>query len=265
MLRLVIVGHGAIARYVARHLEGNPQVRPVYVLCRQGREQAARDALGGAAQVVTSVAAMEEPVDAAVECAGHGGLMAHGPALLESGIDVLTVSTGALANPEYAVALTDAANHGNARLELVAGALGGIDALAAARWGGLESVTYEGRKPPMSWVGTPAEDQVDLAGLSDAFEHFMGSARDAASLYPKNANVAATVAMAGLGMDDTAVRLIADPAVGGNQHVVTAEGAFGRFRFEIEGKALPENPRTSALAAMSLVRAIENRSIGISV
>ncbi len=265
MLRLAIVGNGAIARYVARHLRDDPEVHLAFVICRDGREQAACDALGGAVQAVTSVSQIEDAVDLAVECAGHEGLIAHGAALLERGIDVVTVSVGALANPDVAAALADAAQRGNARLELVPGALGGIDALAAARWGGLDSVTYEGRKPPLSWTGTPAEDKIDLASLDEAFEHFNGSARDAAMHYPKNANVAAAVAMAGLGLEDTQVRLIADPAVGGNQHVVIAEGSFGRFRFEIEGNALPENPRTSALAAMSLLRAIGNRRAGFAV
>ncbi len=264
MLRLAIVGHGAIARYVARALKNDPSVRIAYVLCRDGREPAARDAIGGAVEAVTSVSQITGDVDVAVECAGHGGLIAHGPGFLEQGVDVITVSVGALADPAVADILTDAAKRGNARLELVPGALGGIDALAGARWGGLDSVTYEGRKPPLSWVGTPAEDQTDLASLTEAFEHFNGSARDAATRYPKNANVAAAVAIAGLGLDDTMVRLIADPSVKGNQHVVIAEGTFGRFRFEIEGKALPENPRTSALAAMSLLRAIGNRGSGIA-
>ena len=86
--------------------------------------------------------------------------------------------------------------------------------------------------------------------------HFTGSARDAALEYPKNANVAASVALAGVGLDDTIVELVADPTIGRNIHEVVAEGDFGRFEFRVEGKSLPDNPRSSALAAMSVVHEI---------
>jgi aspartate dehydrogenase len=57
--------------------------------------------------------------------------------------------------------------------------------------------------------------------------------------------------------------LIADPNISTNIHEIVAEGAFGQFRFEISGKALPDNPSSSALAAMSVVASIEMQSAWI--
>ena len=55
------------------------------------------------------------------------------------------------------------------------------------------------------------------------------------------------------------VRLIADPAAGGNTHTISARGAFGRMEVMVEAAAFAANPKTSALAGMSIVRAVRNR------
>ena len=53
--------------------------------------------------------------------------------------------------------------------------------------------------------------------------------------------------------------LIADPAVVRNTHSVRASGEFGELELTDSANPLPANPRTSALAAWSIVRAIDNR------
>lgn len=261
MLRLLMIGHGPIAGYVAERLSGRDDARITDVLCRPGREDAARAALGSGVICATDADDVDvDQVDLAVDCAGHAGLRRHGTDILEYGLDLLTLSVGALADTDLADRLDRASDYGGGgRLELVSGAIGGIDILSAARVGGLDRVTYLGRKPPGGWAGTPAETTLDLATLTEPAEHFRGSAREAARRYPKNANVAAMVALAGIGMDETQARLIADPTVTANRHEVEAVGAFGRFRIEVDGATLPDNPRSSALAAMSMVRAIERR------
>ena len=168
------------------------------------------------------------------------------------------MSIGALADAALYDELQDSACAGSATLHLASGAIGALDALRAARAGRLDAVTYVGRKPPAGWKGSPAEAKIDLDNMgAEALTHFSGSARDAALKYPKNANVAAAVALAGLGMDRTEVQLIADPSIEQNIHEVMATGDFGSFTFEIRGNALPDNPRSSALAAMSAVAMVE--------
>lgn len=207
----------------------------------------------------------EVPDSLVADCAGGEGLTAHGAQLLAMGRSVLTLSAAALADDTLRGQLQEAAQNGGAQLGVVSGAIGAIDALAAAAAGGLTRVTYTGRKPPVGWRGSPAEAVLDLANLTAPAEHYRGSARQAALDYPKNANVAATVALAGLGFDNTEVVLIADPSVSANTHTLEAEGAFGHFSATFAGVALPGNPRSSAMAAYAMISALRGAVAPIRV
>ena len=256
---ILIIGHGAIATYVAEHIREFDGVKLKFVVCRPGREQAAKNAIGGDVIAINNVSKIKDKVDIAIDCAGHQALREHGAGILKQGIDLLTVSVGAFADDGLAKRLDQAARDGNAQMCLLTGAIGGIDALSAAQTAGLNRVVYRGRKPPSGWKGSPAEQRLDLDNLNEPVSHFRGTARDAARLYPKNANVAATVALAGLGLDETKVELIADPTIRQNVHEIEAEGLFGTLHLTIAGNSLPNNPKSSALTAMSVVRAIQKR------
>ena len=251
-MRIGIIGDGAIAHYV--HEQALAHGHDVVAqLLRPARLQES-NANGDGVIKIGAVADFPDDVEHIVDCAGHSALREYGPEILRGGTDLTTVSIGALADEELSLALRAAATEGGSRLHLASGAIGALDCLRAARVGSLDNVTYVGRKPPASWKDSPAEDQLDLDALTSGNHvHFDGSARDAALQYPKNANVAAAVALAGVGFDDTKVQLIADADVTENVHEIHAQGEFGSFSFEIRGKSLAENPKSSALAAMSVV------------
>ena len=65
-------------------------------------------------------------------------------------------------------------------------------------------------------------------------------------------------ALAGIGFEATEVELVADPEAPGNMHEIEAEGAAGRFAIKLQGKPSRTNPKTSALAALSVARALVN-------
>ena len=180
--------------------------------------------------------------------------------VLAAGFDFMFVSSGALVDDTLRSKLIDTARRCGSRLLLPAGATAGLDGLSALRVGGLHSVRYTSTKPAGAWVGTPAERNFDLDRLTERTVIFAGSAREAARLYPKNANIAATIALAGLGLDDTEVRLVADPNASDNMGRLEAEGKFGTLRVEATGTPTPENPKTSANTAFSLLHAMRNRN-----
>jgi aspartate dehydrogenase len=254
-----------MGRTLAAGVAQDANIHITHVLEQASLKKSLQERLGAKTKVISSLDELDAPIDCAVECAGHQAVKAHVPAVLKRGVDVILVSMGSLSEPGLADSLEAAAREGNAQLMLVPGAVAGIDALAAARPFGLDSVVYTGRKPPVGWKDTPAEKLVDLDNLKTATTIFEGTAREAAREYPKNANVAATIGIAGIGLDATRVRLIADPAVDRNVHSLRAEGTFGVLEMTIANKPLADNPKTSALAAYSAVRALRNRAAALVI
>ncbi|MDP9930594.1 aspartate dehydrogenase [Variovorax paradoxus] len=262
VLRIALIGCGAIGTSVLELLEDDAALAVVAIVV-PAEGVAAAQALVPGVKVGSSVPVTG--IDLVVETAGHAAIEEHVLPALARGTPCIVASVGALSAAGLAEKLEAAAAAGRTQVQLIAGAIGGIDALSAARIGGLGSVRYTGRKPPHAWKGTPAERGRDLDALTEEAVIFEGSAREAALLYPKNANVAATVSLAGLGLDRTLVRLIADPAVAENVHTVEAEGAFGSFELTMRNKPLAANPKTSALTVYSAVRALRNRAAALAI
>ena len=261
--RVTLIGFGAIGRtlfFRAQDLEG------VLINCIVVPTEHATDVrrlLGDVPIQITDQ--VPNDTDLVLECAGHTALKEHVIRALEQGIECAVLSVGALSETGLPEKLAEAAARGQTQVHLLSGAVGGIDAIAAARIAGLDSVTYTGRKPPGSWRGTPAEQLVDLDSLIEPTCILEDSARAAARLFPKNANVAATVSLAGLGLDDTRVRLIADPTVHSNIHEINVRGAFGEMHVTMCGKPLPDNPKTSALTVLSALRFLRNRTSAVTL
>ncbi len=250
--RIAILGLGAIGRNLLASIQSSlvPKA-PLAALVRPSSVAASEHPAG--VETFTDIdALLRWKPDLAIECAGHEVVRSVVPALLQAGVDVIIVSIGALGDAALRDSLAAAASAGRARLMTVSGAIGGLDALDAARGAGIRSVSYTGRKPPQAWRGTPAEQACDLSAITEATLVFEGTAADSARLYPKNANVTAAVALAGVGFEKTAVRMMADPGVTKNVHELEVEGDFGRFVIRLENSALPTNARTSWLAALSI-------------
>jgi len=275
MRRLGIIGAGGMASTVLSALaEALPApLEAVSLLVRPGREEegaALLERFGGRLAQCRTVhggcgAFLADAPDLVAECAGHGAVREHGEAVLSAGADLVVISIGALSDDSLHDRLRAAAERGGGQLVLPAGAVGGIDALAAARLSGLEDVTYTGRKPPRAWRGTRAEALLDLDGLTEPVTFFEGTAREAARDYPQNANVAATVALAGAGMDATRVRLVADPGTARNLHELSVRSGAVEFTIRLEGRPSPANPKTSLTAGYSVAREVLNRILPVVV
>lgn len=235
-----LIGRGAIAQALAPLLRADGH--DVLSLVRSAR---------GEGEVYELAGLLAADPQVIVEAAGQGALAEHGEAILRAGVPLVAASVGALADDALLSRLRTAAREGGTRLHLPPGAIAGIDAVAALPEAAL---SYEGTKPPAAWPsGTPEGT------------FFEGTAREAATLYPKNANVAATLALAGPGLDAVRVRLTCDPAASANVHAWTASGAGTCMTVRVENEAAPGNAATSALTVHSLHRAVRNLTSEISI
>lgn len=145
------------------------------------------------------------------------------------------------------------------------GAICGIDGILAAREAGLDRVQITTTKHPRSLKGSPyvIKQNIDLDALTEPKVLFEGPAREAIDGFPANVNVSITLSFAGVGVDRTTVRIIADPGCRKTKHEIVAEGPFGTIQTVTEGVTAPDNPRTSyfaILSAMAALRRIGNRA-----
>lgn len=262
-LRVALIGLGAIGEVVARELlaRNGPRLQLVAVMAR---ELPPEGSLPVKVCKRLSTVLAQHP-DLVIEAAGQGAVLEYGPACLRAGCDLLVASVGALADAEVLAQLEQAAQATGRQVLLPTGALGALDYLGAAQLAGLDRVHYRGRKPPAAWRGTPAEQSVDLNAVREATVVFRGSAREAARQFPKNANVAATLALCTLGMDAVQVELLADPQAPGNVHEVEAKGAAGSLSLRVVNAPSPGNPKTSLITPYSVLRTVMARACAVSV
>ncbi|CAM2157932.1 L-aspartate dehydrogenase [Paraburkholderia tropica] len=257
--RIAIIGMGAMGRRVVSSLRAGP----FGALAIAGLDPYADAKVLKAELDVDLFGNLDELMawkpTVVVECAGHAAVEGVVIECLERGVDAIVASVGALSSEELRTRLHRAQDIGHSELTVVSGAIGGLDALSAARGSGIDSVRYTGRKPPRAWTGSPADEKFDLAAINEPTVIFEGTAAESARLYPKNANVTAAVAIAGIGFDKTHVTMMADPNVDKNVHEVEARGPFGRLSIRLENNPLPDNPKTSWLAALSIEDAILRR------
>lgn len=260
--RVGVIGFGAIGRALALRLSDarHSGFALAGVCVRPKQLDEARALLPRSVVISESLdQLLGSKPDLIVEAAGQRAVVEAAAMVLKAGLEFLVLSIGALADPALRreverLALT----HGGA-VAVPAGALAGFDGLRSLRQARLASVFYTSTKPPWAWRGTPAEGLFALDSLAEATVIFRGNAAEAALSYPRNANLAAAVALAGIGFDDTRVELVADPAVTTNIGRVVAVAESATLNLTMESRAFGENPKTSAITAASVMSALENQ------
>ena len=197
--------------------------------------------------------------DIIVEAASQDAVKKFAKTIIQSGKDLIIMSVGALTESDLLYELFDIASKKEVHIYVPSGAIAGIDAIRSVKHL-LKSVTISTTKSPKALAGAPffEKTRINPESITKKRLIYEGSARDAVKKFPSNVNVAAALGLAGVGMDATKVKIIADPAISVNQHEITAKGKFGEIKIVLRNNPSPSNPKTSYLAVLSAVECIRS-------
>ncbi len=255
--RIGIAGLGTIGTAVARRLTLGLDDMALVAVTSGSRDKAERTLAGlGATADIVSPEALAERCDVIVECAPTAAFLSIVVPAMAAGRQVVTVSAAALIEH---MEVADRARETGGRIIMATGALLGLDAVRAAALGEIHSVTMITRKPPRSLKGAPhlAKIGIDMDAVVEPTLLFDGSARDGARGFPANVNVAAALALAGIGPDRTRLQIWADPTLERNTHTITVDADSARFEMKIENIPSPEKPGTGRITALSMIAALQ--------
>ena len=202
--------------------------------------------------------------DIIVEAASQQAVISYSERVITSGKDILIMSTGALLDKEFLKRIKEAAKKHGRQVQVPSGAIGGLDVVKAAKLEGLERVVSTIRKNPESLKASPYSQRIvkNLDDLKEPKIIFQGCANDAVKLFPSNTNVSAALSLAGIGGQNTVVRVIVDPTITMNIHEIEVKGKFGKMKIQLENYKHPSNPKTSYLAVLSAIETLRSNISG---
>lgn len=146
-----------------------------------------------------------------VECATADVLKANAKGILKN-CDLMPFSLTAFSDPEFAAEAEALCRENGTRMFFPHGAILGLDGIFDGRniW---ENVSVESVKNPKS-LGRSDTDRTVV---------YEGRTRDVCREYPRNVNIHAAVALAGIGFDKTVSKIVSDPAADTHTHTIRVQ------------------------------------------
>lgn len=254
MLKVGLVGCGVIGSQLARTIdEGKISGLKLVAIC--DKERMKKDELVRSLKkvpVATDIDGVIEKADLIIEAASSDIAGELVQKVINKNKDIMVMSTGGMID---CIRLFAEARKRRCHIYFPSGAIAGLDGIRAARESRIESVTLETSKPPVALQKAPylSKKNIDLSQIKERLVVFEGSCQEAVRAFPRNINVSAALAFAGIGMKKTKVRIIADPSLKKNVHHIIVKGDFGKLEISAENVPSPSNPRTSYLAVLSAI------------
>jgi aspartate dehydrogenase len=241
MKRVGLIGCGAIGTVLAEAIEREIVVCDELVVFDVDTKKAEklRDSLKFPVRIMPSI---EDLLDSkpmiVVEAASQQAVREYYKKIFAANIDFIVMSTGALLD----------LNIQDPKLHFPSGAIGGLDALSPAALAGINEVTLTSRKNPNALGKTNHEEVIVYEGYAE----------EAAKQFPREMNVAATLALT-VKPTKVKVQVISDPTVTRNTHEIQVKWRYGEMIMRFANDPHPNNPHTSALAAWSAINLLKSQ------
>lgn len=257
-MNIGIIGAGTIGGFLIRELKNDPLFSLVAVtdidadVCIKALTDN-----GYPIDLHLPLAEFPENTDVYIEAASSAAAPVVAKHALERGKVAIIASIGGLGDiDEYRVL----AEKNGGQLRLPSGAISGLDALKAIPSESITKAVLVTTKPARTLASSEyiREQGIDLLKIKKPICVFLGNARGAAQAFPKSINVASTLSHATIGLDRTEVEIWADPESDRNRHEIRIESGHGILVMETSNVPFEENPRTSRLAAYSILATIRD-------
>lgn len=271
-LKVALIGCGSIGSVLARAIDegraGEAELAWLYDL-KPEKSEALIKKLRSKPRIARSAAEIyaDKTVGLVIEAASQLAVEQYSLDVLRSNKDLMVMSVGALADEKLLKGVRSAAEQTGRKIYIPSGAVLGIDGVKAATVGGIDEAILTTRKPPKALIYSTylSEHGINLKGLDEPQVVFEGSAREAVRAFPESVNVAATLSLAGIGLEKTKVRIIADPSLDRNIHEIRVRGKAGELVIEARNVPFLDTPRTSYLAALSAIRTLRGITEAIRI
>jgi len=234
-----LIGCGAIGTLIAQAVGQRIVKCDKLILYDYNQEKA--EALKKSLQFPATVAASVDEMlklqpKVIVEAASQQAAKDYVRRIVAANVDLIVMSTGALLGLDVQ----------SSKIHVPSGAIGGLDAIASAALAGIDEVVLTSRKNPKAFGMDNKEAKL----------MYEGNAEEAVKLFPREMNVAATLALT-VKPAKVKVQVLSDPAVQRNTHEFQVKWRFGEMLLRFANDPHPQNPHTSALAAWSAIKLLQ--------
>jgi len=259
--RLAIIGCGALATEIVKSIvTGKLRNYKVVALLDKNkkRSRSLAEILGNKELSVETIEELlNRRPDIVVEVASPQAVREYADRILEAGATLIVMSSGGLLDAQFLARLREIAKKKRTKIIVPSGAIGCIDVAKA-----LSNVGGEVRVKLITVKKASAFRDGDLEKLDLRREDikmktlvFSGKASDAIKFFPTMINVAATLSIAL--KHDIDVEIYADPTIEKTVHQIIIDSPATRISLKMENMHHPENPRTSYIAALSLIKTLQ--------